>query len=67
MRAAVVILSAVIATSDVPCSDMPKSCAGARSLTTEKFGGDQKSADRWARKCGLSAFIIKQGKAICGL
>jgi hypothetical protein len=62
-----VLLLAAVGTAEPPCSDIPKTCAAARAMTADKFGGDQKAADRWAKKCGISRAMILQGKFFCGL
>lgn len=67
MTPAVILLLTAIVVGEPPCSDMPKTCPEARAITADKFGGDQKAADRWAKKCGISRAVIAQGKFFCGL
>lgn len=68
MTPAVILLLTVIATSDPPpCTDMPKTCEQGQKMMAEKFGGDRRASERWARKCGVSRLMILQGRLFCGL
>jgi hypothetical protein len=67
------VLLIVDATGAVPPAlpalscELPKTCEEARSVLTDRFDGNRKAAERWAKKCGASKLDIVKGRILCGI
>jgi len=50
-----------------PLCEMPRTCAEAHSMLTERFRDDRAAAARWALRCGLSRLDLLKGRLLCGM